>query len=63
VDLAAHLPDLLNSFARRRHQRQEHAATAAIKTRRLDPQEEHEKLLQLFEAKQNRQRTSKPTDG
>jgi len=63
VDLAAHLPDLLDSFARRRHQRQEHAATAAIKTRRLDPQEEHEKLLQLFEAKQNRQRTSKPTDG
>ncbi|MCE9554897.1 MAG: DNA primase [Planctomycetes bacterium] len=63
VDLAAHLPVLLESFTRRRQLRDEKAATAAIKGRRLDPEEEHEKLLQLFQAKQNRQRTSKPTEG
>jgi hypothetical protein len=63
VDLAAHVPELLDSFALRRHTKHENAATAAIKARRLDPQEEHEKLLQLFQAKKDRQRTSKPTEG
>ena len=63
VDLAAHLPDLLESFERRRQLRDEKAATAAIKGRGLSPEEEQEKLLQLFQAKQNRQRTSKPTEG
>ena len=63
VDLAAHVPELLESFARRRHDRDSRATAAAIKSRRLDPQEEQEKLLQLFEAKKSRQRTSKPTEG
>ncbi|REJ68094.1 MAG: DNA primase [Planctomycetota bacterium] len=61
-DLAAQLPDVLESLARRRERHEQRRLTTAMKEKRFDQQEEVEQLEDMFRQLRHRQGISEPTD-